>query len=80
MSKKNETSFQCDSQVCFWKIEIKCQHLHLRENEFNDIIKVWWEKVQDKQIVHDFEKIQTNIKERKKKCLSFALTFINIKI
>ena len=37
--------------------------------------------MQDKRIVHDFEKIQTNIKEQKeKKCLSLALTFINIKI
>ena len=37
--------------------------------------------MQDKRVVHDFEKIQTNIKKREeKKCLSFALTFIDMKI
>ena len=37
--------------------------------------------MQNKRIAHDFKRIQTNIKKRKKrKCLSFALTFINIKI
>ena len=37
--------------------------------------------MQNKQVVHDFEKIQASTKKRKeRKCLSFALTFINIKI
>ena len=37
--------------------------------------------MQDKRIVHDFKKIQINIKKReKRKCLSLALTFIDIKI
>ena len=34
--------------------------MHLRENEFDDIVKVWWEKMQDKRIAHDFEKVQVN--------------------
>ena len=55
--------------------------MHLRENKIYDIIKVWWERMQDKWVVHDFEKIQTNIKEwERKECLSLALTFIDIKI
>ena len=37
--------------------------------------------MQDKRIVHDSEKIQANIKKREeKKCLSLALTFIDMKI
>ena len=37
--------------------------------------------MQNKRIAHDFERIQTNIKKwKEKKCLSLALTFINIKI
>ena len=60
---------------------MKCQHLRLRENEFNDIVKVWWKKVQDKWIVHDFEKIQASTEEwKEKECLSLALTFIDMKI
>ena len=60
---------------------MKYQHLHLRENELDNIIKVWWEKVQDKRIVHDFERVQINTKEwKEKKCLSFVLTFIDMKI
>ena len=81
MLKKNETTFRYDSQVYFWKIKTKCQYLHLRKSKLYDIIKVWWEKMQNKRIVHDFERIKTNIKKRKeKKCLSFTLTFINMKI
>ena len=57
---------------------MKYQYLHLRENEFYDIKKTWWKKMQSKRVVHDSEKFKTNTK--KKKCLSFALTFINIKI
>ena len=37
--------------------------------------------MQDKRVAHNFKKIQTNIEKReKRKCLSFALTFIDIKI
>ena len=36
--------------------------------------------MQNKRIVHDSERVQTNTKEWKKKSLSLALTFIDIKI
>ena len=37
--------------------------------------------MQNKRVVHDSEKVQTNIKKREeKKCLSLALTFIDIKL
>ena len=37
--------------------------------------------MQDKRVVHDSERIQTNIKKReKRKCLSPALTFTDMKI
>ena len=36
--------------------------------------------MQNKRIVHDFERIQANTEKREeKKCLSFALMFIDIK-
>ena len=36
--------------------------------------------MQDKWIVHDFERVQTNIKKwKKRKYLSFALTFTDMK-
>ena len=52
----------------------------MRENELDDIVKAWWGKVQDKRVVYDSERIQANTEERKeRKCLSFALTFIDMK-
>ena len=55
--------------------------MHLRKNEFYDIMKAWWKKMQNKRIVHDFEKVKTNTEERKeKKCLLFASMFIDMKI
>ena len=54
--------------------------MHLRENEPDDIVKAWWKRMQDKWVVHDSEKVQANTKGREeKKCLSFALTFTDIK-
>ena len=44
-------------------------------------MKVWWERMQNKRIAHDFERVQTNTKEQEeRKYLSFALTFTDIKI
>ena len=44
-------------------------------------MKAWWKKMQDKRIAHDSERIQTNIKKwERRKCLSFILTFIDMKI
>ena len=54
--------------------------MHLRKDEFYNIVKVWWERMQNKRIVHDSEKIKANTKEWKKKSLLLALTFIDMKI